>query len=177
MIGIPHKMICNCNNNSGSSNPNPTPKQKFSADFGFVALLSPKSSAGSARVDAYTQVLIKNISLDGEEKEVEIELPYGYAGLYRIKGLYIMCDKLGVTTTENAQKSPTVHVNRTDMTQQTTLDNLINVPQAPLKYNTIGIISQGEWIFEYDGTSSGDYESKPTSIKYKFTGDTSLLYF
>lgn len=174
MIGIPFKMICNCNNNGGSSNPNPTPKQKFSANFGFVALLSPKSAAG---VDAYTQVLIKNISLDGEEKEVEIELPYGYAGLSKIKALYIMCDKLGVTTTQDTHKSPTAHVNRTDMTQQTTLDNLIYDSGAPLKYNTIGIISQGEWIFEYDGTSSGDYESKPTSIKYKFIGDTSLLYF
>ena len=64
-----------------------------------------------------------------------------------------------------------------DMTKQTTLDNLIYATQAPLKYNSIGIIFQGEWIFEYDGTSSGDFESKPTSIKYKFTGDTSLLYF
>ena len=94
MIGIPFKMICNCNNNGGSSNPNPTQKQTFSANFGFVALLSPKSPTG---VVAYTQVLIKNISLDGEEKEVEIELPYGYAGLSSIKALYIMCDKLGVT--------------------------------------------------------------------------------
>lgn len=174
MIGIPFKMICNCNNSSGSSNPNPTPKQKFSANFGFVALLVPRSPTGVA---AYTQVLIKNISLDGEEKEVEIELPYGYAGLSKIKALYIMCDKLGVTTTQNTQKSPTAHVNRTDMTKQTTLDNLRDVPHAPLKYSSIGIEPQGEWIFEYDGTSSGDYESKPTSIKYKFIGDTSLLYF
>ena len=110
MIGIPFKMICNCNNSSGSSNPNPTPKQKFSANFGFVARLEPKSLAG---VVAYTQVLIKNISLDGKTKEIEIELPYGYAGLSGVKALYIMCDKLGVTTTENARKSPTVHVNRT----------------------------------------------------------------
>lgn len=174
MIGIPHKMICNCNNNGGSSNPNPTPKQKFSADFGFVARLEPKSPTG---VIAYTQVLIKNISLDGGAKEIEIDLPYGYAGLSSIKALYIMCDKLGVTTTENAKKSPTVHVNRTDMTQQTTLDNLIYDSGAPLKYSSSRIEPQGEWIFEYDGTSSGDYESKPTSIKYKFTGDTSLLYF
>ena len=174
MIGIPFKMICNCNNNGGSSNPNPTPKQTFSANFGFVARLEPKSPA---RVVAYTQVLIKNISLDGETKEIEIELPYGYAGLSGVKALYIMCDKLGVKTTENARKSPTVHVNRTDMTQQTTLDNLIYAQGAPLKYGGLRIVPQGEWIFEYDGTSSGDYESKPTSIKYKFTGDTSLLYF
>ena len=162
MIGIPFKMICNCNNSGGSGNTNPTPKQKFSANFGFVARIQPKTATG---VVAHTQVLIKNISLDGEEKEVEIELPYGYAGLSSIKALYIMCDKLGVTATEDAQQFPTVHTNQTDMTKQTTLDNLI------------GIISQGEWIFEYDGTSSGDFESKPTSIKYKFTGDTSLLYF
>lgn len=174
MIGIPHKMICNCNNNGGSSNPNPTPKQKFSANFGFVALLSPKSPAG---VVAYTQVLIKNISLDGKTKEIEIDLPYGYAGLSSIKSLYIMCDKLGVTTTQDTQKSTTAHVNQTDMTQQTTLDNLIYAQGAPLKYGGLRIEPQGEWIFEYDGTSSGDYESKPTSIKYKFTGDTSLLYF
>lgn len=174
MIGIPFKMICNCNNNGGSSNPNPTPKQTFSANFGFVALLSPKTPTG---VIAYTQVLIKNISLDGGAKEIEIDLPYGYAGLSSIKSLYIMCDKLGVTATEDAQQFPTVHTNQTDMTKQTTLDNLIYATQAPLKYNSIGIISQGEWIFEYDGTSSGDFESKPTSIKYKFTGDTSLLYF
>ena len=174
MIGIPFKMICNCNNSGGSSNTNPTPKQKFSADFGFVALLSPKTPTG---VIAYTQVLIKNISLDGVAKEIEIDLPYGYAGLSSIKSLYIMCDKLGVTATEDAQQFPTVHTNQTDMTKQTTLDNLIYATQAPLKYNSIGIISQGAWIFEYDGTSSGDFESKPTSIKYKFTGDTSLLYF
>lgn len=174
MIGIPFKMICNCNNSSGSSNLNPTPKQKFSANFGFVARLEPKSPTG---VVAYTQVLIKNISLDGEEKDIEIELPYGYAGLSSIKALYIMCDKLGVTTTENAQRSPTVHTNQTDMTEQTTLDNLIYAQGAPLKYGGLRIEPQGEWIFEYDGTSSGDYESKPTSIKYKFTGDTSLLYF
>ena len=174
MIGIPFKMICNCNNSSGSSNPNPTPKQTFSANFGFVALLSPKSPTG---VVAYTQVLIKNISLDGKTKEIEIDLPYGYAGLSSIKSLYIMCDKLGVTTTQDTQKSPTAHVNQTDMTQQTTLDNLIYAQGAPLKYGGLRIEPQGEWIFEYDGTSSGDYESKPTSIKYKFTGDTSLLYF
>lgn len=174
MIGIPFKMICNCNNNSGSSNPNPTPKQTFSANFGFVALLSPKSPTG---VVAYTQVLIKNISLDGGAKEIEIDLPYGYAGLSSIKALYIMCDKLGVTTTQDTHKYPTAHVNRTDMTQQTTLDNLIYDSGAPLKYSSIGIEPQGEWIFEYDGTSSGDYESKPTPIKYKFTGDTSLLFF
>lgn len=174
MIGIPHKMICNCNNNGGSSNPNPTPKQKFSANFGFVALLSPKSPTG---VVAYTQVLIKNISLDGSAKEIEIDLPYGYAGLSSIKALYIMCDKLGVTTTQDTQKSLTAHVNRTNMTEQTTLDNLVYAQGAPLKYGGSRIEPQGEWIFEYDGTSSGDYESKPTSIKYKFTGDTSLLYF
>ena len=174
MIGIPFKMICNCNNNGGSSNPNPTPKKTFSANFGFVARLEPKSPTG---VIAYTQVLIKNISLDGGAKEIEIDLPYGYAGLSSIKALYIMCDKLGVTTTENAKKSPTVHVNRTDMTQQTTLDNLIYDSGAPLKYSSSRIEPQGEWIFEYDGTSSGDYESKPTPIKYKFTGDTSLLFF
>lgn len=174
MIGIPFKMICNCNNNGGSSNPNPTPKKTFSANFGFVARLEPKSPTG---VIAYTQVLIKNISLDGGAKEIEIDLPYGYAGLSSIKALYIMCDKLGVTTTQDAQKSPTAHVNRTNMTEQTTLDNLVYAQSAPLKYSGIRIEPQGEWIFEYDGTSSGDYESKPTSIKYKFTGDTSLLYF
>lgn len=174
MIGIPHKMICNCNNNGGSSNPNPTPKQKFSADFGFVARLEPKSPTG---IIAYTQVLIKNISLDGSAKEIEIDLPYGYAGLSSIKALYIMCDKLGVTTRQDTQNAPTAHVNRTNMTEQTTLDNLIYAQSAPLKYSGIRIEPQGEWIFEYDGTSSGDYESKPTSIKYKFIGDTSLLYF
>ena len=100
MIGIPFKMICNCNNSGGSGSTNPTPKQKFSANFGFVARLEPKTPTG---VVAYTQVLIKNISLDGEEKEVEIELPYGYAGLSSIKALYIMCDKLGVTATEDVQ--------------------------------------------------------------------------
>lgn len=174
MIGIPFKMICNCNNNGGSSNPNPTPKQTFSADFGFVARLEPKTPTG---VIAYTQVLIKNISLDGGAKEIEIDLPYGYAGLSSIKALYIMCDKLGVTTTQDTQNAPTAHVNRTNMTEQTTLDNLIYAQSAPLKYSGIRIEPQGEWIFEYDGTSSGDYESKPTSIKYKFIGDTSLLYF
>ena len=174
MIGIPHKMICNCNNNGGSSNPNPTPKQTFSANFGFVALLSPKSPTG---VVAYTQVLIKNISLDGKTKEIEIDLPYGYAGLSGIKALYIMCDKLGVTTTQDTHKHRTAHVNRTDMTQQTTLDNLIYDSGAPLKDDGLRTEPQGEWIFEYDGTSSGDYESKPTPIKYKFIGDTSLLYY
>ena len=124
MIGIPFKMICNCNNSGGSGNTNPTPKQKFSANFGFVARIQPKTATG---VVAHTQVLIKNISLDGEEKEVEIELPYGYAGLSSIKALYIMCDKLGVTATEDAQQFPTVHTNQTDMTKQTTLDNLYSI--------------------------------------------------
>ena len=64
MIGIPHKMICNCNN-GGSSNPNPTPKQKFSANFGFVAYLG-ESPTG----DVFSEMVIKNITMDGTNKEV-----------------------------------------------------------------------------------------------------------
>ena len=176
MIGIPFKMICNCNNNSGSSNPNPTPKQKFSANFGFVAYLG-ESPTG----DVFSEMVIKNITMDGTNKEVEIKLPEGYAGKGKLKAVFVRVDKKGVSFEKvfggNTYRQAIEYKPTAELSDTSTIDPKFNISQLPLIWHSAGISEQGEWKFIYDGTSSGDYESKPTPIKYKFTGDTSLLYF
>lgn len=173
MIGIPFKMICNCNNNGGSSNPNPTPKQTFSANFGFVAYHG-ESPTG----DVFSEMVIKNITMDGTNKEVEIKL----TDKGKLKAVFVRVDKKGVSFEDvldgNTYRQAIEYKPTAELSDTSTIDPKFNLSQLPLFSLPTGKIEQGEWIFEYDGTSSGDYESKPTSIKYKFIGDTSsLLYY
>lgn len=176
MIGIPHKIICNCNNNGGSSNPNPTPKQKFSANFGFVAYLG-ESTTG----DVFSEMVIKNITMDGSNKEVEIKLPEGYTGKGKLKAVFVRVDKKGVSFEEvwggNTHLQAIEYKPTAELSDTSTIDPKINLSKLPLISLSAGISEQGEWKFIYDGSSSGNSESILTTIKYRFTGDTSLLFF
>ena len=173
MIGIPHKMVCNCQNNT----PTPAPKQKLSAHFSFVAWFVPTNAPVAPK--PFSEVVIKELTLDGTDKEVEIKLPEGCTGKMKLKAVYVRVDKKGISFEEdwggNKHLQKIEYKPTAELDDTSTIDPYMSLSRPTLVMDIAGMAPQGEWRIVYYGTSNGDLESAPTKIKYRFTGDTSLL--